>query len=146
MVKKIYVKILTGALSGFLSGLFIGIILFLADAFPKIVLKFGAKNELVAFSIHMFAGIVMGTLFGILFYEKIKSLKFSILFASIFSLVFWLLATLIVKPLRFGGSFLDAFIGVFQSLNIFFGHIIFGIVLGLAFFYSKKKIKFRKCS
>ena len=106
-------------------------------------MKFGAPNEFIAFCIHMLASTIIGLLFGIVLFNRIKNLKNSILYASIFSLVFWLLATIIVKPIKFGGTFLEAFLNIFQSLNIFFGHIIFGVLMGVIFFFLVDK-KIRK--
>ena len=142
-MKKTYQKLFFGTLSGFIAGLIIGIILFSINAFSKIVVKFGAPNEFIAFCIHMLASTIIGFLFGLIFFNKIKNLKNSILYASIFSLVFWLLATIIVKPIKFGGTFLEAFLNIFQSLNIFFGHIIFGVLMGVIFFFLVDK-KIRK--
>ena len=139
--KEIYAKLGAGFASGFISAFFIGCILYFINAFPTIVEKFGAKNEFVAFSIHMLAGIIMAIIFSFVCYNRITSLRASIIYASVFSLVSWLFATVIVKPIRFGGTVLEALIDVLQSLNVFFGHIMFGIALGIAFFYFKKIIE-----
>ncbi len=143
-LEDILTKFLVGFSSGFFSAFLIGGILFFADAFPRIVEKFWAKNEFVAFSIHMLAGIIMATIFSFLFYRKITSYTMSVVYASIFSLVFWLFATVIVKPLKFGGTFQEALLTVFQNLNIFFWHILFGILLGFAFYYLKGIIRLKK--
>ena len=148
--EKIVNKILIGLLSGTLTGFFIGMILLFLDAFPKIVEKFGASSIYVAFSAHMISNIFMGILISLIFFEKCKNYKTSILYSTFVSLSFWIFATIIVKPLKFGGTFQSAFLEVFTDLNILVGHIIFGVILGIFLYlikinknyFSKKSFKF----
>ena len=135
-MKIIYLVI--GAGAGLLSGLGIGLILIITNALPQVVENFGAPSETAAFLIHLFSSTVMGTLFGIGFGAWVKTLGKSLLWASVFSLVLWLFASLVIKPIAFGGTFLQAAIEIFSAPNVLIGHAIFGLLLGGIFWWLRQ--------
>ena len=133
-----------GGISGFLAGGVIGIILFFSGAIPEIVQKFGAANEGVALFAHLFASTVLGTIFGAIFGKFQWKLWQWVSAATAFSMLSWILAMVIVKPIRFGIPFGEALSGIFGEPNIFIGHGIFGVILGVIFWGLASKLSAQK--
>ncbi len=140
-MKKFIFETLVWGFSGLLSWLLIWILLLVTNALPKIVENFNAPSVTIAFLIHLFASTILWILFWAIFQKRVIDLKSSLIYASAFSLFSWVLASVIVKPLKFWWGFLQAFIDIMQNLNIFIWHVIFGLLLWAIFFYTKVMVK-----
>ena len=92
----------------------------------------GLENAIIGFVVHMAISAFVGITFGLIFRNLVTSLSLSIGLGLAYGLFWWILGALTLMPLLLGLPDMVMQIGQMQIMSLF-GHIIFGLVLGLIF-------------
>ncbi len=139
-------KIVAGALAGLLGGLVFGVMMQMMSAptpdggsmpMMAMVAKVVRSNSLaVGWLYHLFNSAVIGALFGALLGSRVRNSVSGLGLGVVWGFVWWILGGLILMPLMLG---MPAFAPLqmppmrMVALGSLIGHLIFGMVTGLAF-------------
>ena len=128
-----------GAVAGFLAGALVGCLLVFSGVLEKAVAEFGGSSPALGLTIHMFGSTMMGALFGLFFGKRVTSLRAAIALAIGFALLAWVAAGLLVPAIHGarGADIWHHFVGTIPQVPL--GHSIFGLLLGLLFWWVLQK-------
>ncbi len=136
-------KFKTGILAGLLGGVVFGMMMTMMsgpDGKPMMAMVarvVQADSLVVGWVYHLFNSTVIGALFGFLFGNRVGSYGSGLLWGVLWGVVWWILGGLILMPLFLGMPiFAPLMMEPMRMMAIMslVGHMIFGAILGLAFF------------
>lgn len=149
-----------GGLSGLLTGLIFALLwnytdvlastsflVVLAKVDPTIAREelFGLTPKTAIFLFHFFISLFLGVAFALIFTNKIKKIQHAIGFGSLFGVIWWIVTPLYLLPFFFlipPSIMWDVFLS-FTFLSALVGHILFGTMIGIIYFWFKKLIIFK---
>ena len=128
-------NISTGIYAGLFGGSVFGVMMAVGGMFPMISGMMGMDNALVGFVLHLIISAVIGAIFGlVLDTVATQGSGMSLLAGGVYGIVWWVLGPLLIMPLAMG-------MPVFQvqaMMGSLFGHIMFGITMGIVYFLLRK--------
>ena len=131
--KRDYVRYAwVGAVACLASGVIFGVMMAIQGMLPMVGMLIGLENALIGFVVHMVISAFVGVTFGLIFRQVVTNLSLSIGLGLAYGLFWWILGALTLMPLLLGLPDMVMQIGQMQIMSLF-GHVIFGIVLGLVF-------------
>lgn len=94
-----------------------------------------SPSLLVGWLYHLFNSAVIGAFFGGLLGGKVGTIAQSLLWGGVYGLAWWILGGLVLMPVLLGMSAFAPLAGAMLpvALGSLVGHIMYGLVLGLAF-------------
>ena len=144
-----------GGLSGLLTGLIFALLwsytnvlattsflVVLSKVQPSIAREelFGLTPTMAVYLFHFFVSLFLGVAFALIFSNKIKKFQHGIEFGSLFGIIWWIVTPLYLLPFFFlvpPSIMWDVFLS-FTFLNALIGHILFGMTIGIIYFWFKK--------
>lgn len=142
-------KVVTGIIAGLIGGVVFGMMMTMMSAPDgKPMMAMVAKvvrsdSLLVGWVYHLFNSAVIGALFALLFGNRVQSYGSGLLWGILWGVVWWILGGLILMPLFLGmPMFAPLMMEPMRMMAVMslIGHIIFGAILGLAFFALVGKV------
>ncbi len=137
---KIAQNALCGMTAGLTAGFILGGFMLLTGVLSKAVAQFGGTSIWKGFFIHLFFSSLIGTILGLFFGQFMQSLKKALLIGILYAIAWWIFAVWIITPLRMGNSIQLSISELTNTLHIFGGHSMFGLVLGGTFFILKSQL------
>ena len=126
-----------GLYGGLAGALVFGIIMYMMGMLPMVAKVVGSESELVGFVYHMFNGAIIGLLFALVFSKMATTLGSRVVWGTIYGGIWWFLGPLLLMPMMLGMGPMLSIEGMTGALPSLWGHLIFGLVLGLVFHYSQ---------
>ncbi len=130
---------------GIIAGLFAGIIfsffLILGGMTASVGNIIGMPNELGAMIIHLIISMLAGLVFVLLFNRLIHSWTLACLLGILFGLGMWIIGPMTLLPTLSAGDVLFSHwnqVGFQASKHLLIGHLVYGLALGLAYYFLKK--------
>jgi hypothetical protein len=102
-----------------------------------------SDSLVVGWLYHLFNSVIIGASFGLLFGNRVQNYGAGILWGIIWGVVWWIIGGLILMPLFLGMPvFAPLTMEPMRMMGIMslMGHIIFGAIMGLAFFALVGKV------
>lgn len=138
-------RIITGILAGLLAGVAFGILMTLIKVpngqgekvlmMRVVAMVVGSESLVIGWLYHFFNASVIGGMFGALYGDKIKNFKSGAQYGSMYGVVWWISGGLILMPVFLGNHVFGPLIYeemrplAYASL---LGHLIYGLILGIA--------------
>jgi len=130
-----------GALAGVAGGLVFGAMMAAQGMMPMIGQMVGMPTATVGFIVHMVISVITGGLFAAIFCPLLTTYMTGTFYGALYGIGWWFLGPLTLMP-----YFLGMELGVNWNLAAmerampsFYGHVIFGVVVGLTYIYLKRK-------
>jgi hypothetical protein len=137
-------SILYGAAAGIVGGIVFGMMMMMAmpNMMPMIGKIIGVENLVGGWLYHLFNSTVIGAIFGAAIYALRASLSYgtAVLWGAVYGMIWWVLGPLVLMPLMLGMSNMVFNINS-DSLMSLMGHVIFGVITGLAFLFIRDRTK-----
>jgi len=142
-------KVVTGIIAALIGGVVFGIMMTVMSApdgkpMMAMVAKVVQSDSLVVgWLYHLFNSAIIGASFGLLFGNRVSSYGAGILWGIIWGVVWWVIGGLILMPLFLGMPvFAPLTMEPMRMMGIMslMGHVIFGAIMGLAFFALVGKV------
>jgi len=130
-------NIIYGALSGAVAGIVLGLMMLRMGVLADMGMVIGMPNPLSGFILHFVVDITLGILFAIIFFKCAKTFFSCILSGVAFAILWWILSMLILVPLLLGYP-ISWYCG---SIPVLMAELVFGLVLGLSYYFFKSKHK-----
>jgi hypothetical protein len=135
-------SVLYGAIAGIVGGIVFGMMMMVAmpTALPMIGKIVGVENVVGGWLYHLFNSAVIGAIFGLGVYTLRARLSYGTgaVWGAIYGMIWWVLGGLVLMPLMLGMSNMVFNING-DSLMSLMGHVIFGVVTGLAFVLTRNR-------
>lgn len=139
-------KISAGALAGIAGGLVFGVMMQMMTAptpdgtmmpmMAMVAMVVRSESLVVGWLYHLFNSAVIGALFGWLLGDRVHGYTGGLVWGALWGLVWWVLGGLIMMPILLG---MPAFAPLRMppmrpvALGSLVGHLIYGLLLGVAF-------------
>lgn len=121
---------LYGVVGGVAGGIVFGILMQMMDMLGMVAELVGSSSVAVGWVVHLAISAFAGGVFGVLLGSFARSLVPAALVGMAYGIVWWVLGALLIMPAQLGMPVFEFGTTAWQSL---LGHLMFGIVLGLAF-------------
>jgi uncharacterized membrane protein YagU involved in acid resistance len=121
-----------GVIGGLVGGVGFGIIMGMGGMLPMVAGLVGGSTALIGFVVHMVISVIIGISFGLLLGSQVQNYTSGALWGLGYGALWWVLGPLVLMPLmmgmgvRFGAALTPPML---MSLG---GHLVFGLLLGLA--------------
>ena len=125
-------SIVAGVLSGLVGGAVFGLMMAVMGMLPMVAMLVGSQSAAVGFLVHMAISAAIGGTYGLVAGRLPKTAAVGIMAGAVNGFVWWVLGALIMMPLMLGMTDMVLQIGQPQWMSLV-GHLIFGVVAGLAF-------------
>ena len=126
-----------GALAGLAGGLVFGIMMGMMGMLPMVGMLVGSESAVVGFIVHMVISAFIGAVYGLVIGRFANTVPVALGGGVANGVVWWVLGALILMPLMLGMSQMVFVIEQAQWMSLL-GHIIYGVVTGLAFFALRR--------
>lgn len=125
--------IIKGTLGGLIGGIVFGIMMGMVGMLPMIAMLIKSENSTAGFIIHLVISIVLGIIFSLVFGKMVKCMMSGSLYGLLYGLLWWFLGPLLLMPLMMGGGTNFDKIGDPVMISSLWGHLAFGLILGLVY-------------
>ncbi len=141
MKEKILAKrnLASGIMAGLIAGVLFGIILARLGVLSYAGRFFTITDPLSAFIVHfIFSGIV-GVIFALIFFNACSNFFSSALWGIVYGIIWWFIGPLILCPWVKGVSVSWAWGDSCYAMPMLIGHLVFGLVLGVTYFWMRTR-------
>jgi uncharacterized membrane protein YagU involved in acid resistance len=128
----------TGALAGILGGIPFGIMMGMMGMMPMIGMLVRVESALVGALVHAAISATTGAIYGIFAVRFPLTWRNAIVGGLLYGVIWWVLGALILMPALLGMFEMIFAVGQMQWMSLI-GHIIFGVVLALAFVWLYRR-------
>lgn len=128
----------TGALAGIIGGIPFGIMMGMMGMMPMIGMLVGVDSAVAGVLVHAAISAITGAIYGLFAVRFPLTWRYAILGGLIYGVIWWVLGALILMPALLGMFEMILVIGQMQWMSLM-GHIIFGVVLALAFVWLSRR-------
>lgn len=125
-------SIKNGVLAGLAGGVVFGIMMAMMGSLAMIASMVGSSSVIVGFLVHMMISAIIGAGFGLIGHRISPGLRPALLTGGVYGMAWWVLGPLVMMPLMMGMTEMVFQVGSMQLMSLM-GHVIFGLVTGLAF-------------
>lgn len=139
MTRSILVgRVGAGVIGGLVGGLVFGFMMAADDMMPMIAMLVGAESVAVGWVVHFAIAIFIGATFAVIFARLARSVLVSTGIGILYGGLWWLLGPMIIMPLWLevvGNEGMADMVFVWNDTtrNSLWGHLVFGVLLGLVF-------------
>ena len=136
-------KVVVGIVAGLIGGLVFGMMMAMMSApdgkpmMQMIAMVVRSDSVIVGWLYHLFNSAVIGGLFGLMLGARVAGYGSSLIWGMVWGMVWWVLGGLILMPLALGmPMFAPLAMEPMRMMAVMslMGHLIFGAIMGLAFF------------
>ena len=128
-----------GVIGGIVGGLLFGMMMQMMGMMGMVAMIVGSESIAIGWFVHLVISAFTGAIFGSFYGAKITSVAAGVKFGAIYGVIWWILGALILMPLILGMNDMVGKIGQPQIMSLF-GHLIWGVVMGVIFFQLSKKV------
>lgn len=128
----------TGALAGIIGGIPFGIMMAMMGMMPMIGMLVRVESAFVGVLVHALISAITGAIYAIFAVRFSLTWRNAILGGMVYGVIWWVLGALILMPAMLGMFEMIFVIQQMQWLSLM-GHIIFGVVLALAFVWLQRR-------
>ena len=121
-----------GVGAGLIGGLAFGVMMGMMGMLPMVGMLVGADSAVVGFIVHMLISATIGAVYSQAAVRLPQSWGVAAAAGAVNGVVWWVLGALIMMPLMLGMTAMVFVIGEMQWMSLL-GHLIFGVIAGLAF-------------
>lgn len=121
-----------GTAAGLMGGLFFGVMMGRLGMLPIAGMLVGIENAVIGFFVHMIISAFIGAVYGLVATRLPQNTAVTAAAGIANSIIWWVLGTLILKPLLLGMTNMVFVAGSMQWSSLL-GHIIFGLITAFAF-------------
>ncbi len=123
-------KLRLGIYAGLFGGSIFGVMMAVDGMYPMISTMVGMENAIVGFVIHLIISAVVGAIFGFALDDMVmQGPGMSLGVGAVYGIVWWVLGPLLIMPAVMGMPLF----AVEAQTGSLFGHVIFGITMGVAY-------------
>lgn len=131
--------VLWGAVSGLIGGVAFGIMMAMMNMLPMVGMLVGSENAVIGFGVHMLISAFIGATFGLLLeFMPVRGHVPTTIAGAVYGAIWWVLGALIMMPTMLGMSEMVFVVGEMQWMSLM-GHVIFGVLLGIAYSLFSKR-------
>jgi len=123
----------SGVVGGFVGGLLFGAMMAFMGMLPMIAMLVGSESGAVGMVVHIALSVVFGLAFAIVVGSKIASYPSGVGYGAIYGVLLWVLGPLVFMPLALGMGVMLSLEGATAAIPSLVGHLVYGVILGLAF-------------
>ena len=128
-------KLSLGIYAGLFGGSVFGVMMAVAGMYPMISSMVNMENAIVGFVIHLIISSVIGAVFGLALDNMLmQGPGMSLGMGAVYGIVWWVLGPLLIMPAVMGMPLF----AVEAQTGSLFGHVIFGITMGVAYWTMRK--------
>lgn len=127
-VKKHHMPAIHAAVSG---GVIFGILMGIMGMLPMVAQLVGSESGKVGFVVHVIISIILGFIYLAMFGHITKGKpELGATTGILFGIAWWFLGALLIMPLILMGEHMLTAEGMKMAMPSFWGHVVFGYVLG----------------
>lgn len=128
-------RIKIGTYAGLCGGAVFGVMMGVAGMYPMIASLINVENAIAGFVLHLIISAFIGAVFGAALDDMVMNGPgMSLGVGAVYGIVWWVLGPLLIMPGMMG---MPLFAVAAQTGSLF-GHVIFGIVMGFAYWTMRK--------
>lgn len=131
-------SLIAGALAGLVGGAVFGLMMAMMGMLSMVAMLVGSESAVVGFIVHMAISAFIGAVYGAVASRLPQSTGVAIGAGAVNGIIWWVLGALVLMPLMLGMSAMVLQIGGDQWMSLI-GHLIFGVVTGMAFLLLSKR-------
>ena len=128
-----------GAVASLVGGLLFSIIMVATGVLPRIAALVGGSSPALGFVVHLVISSLIGMSYGLLFEYEAPDIGSSIGWGALYGLAWWFIGPLTLLPLLLGSPPLWTVQAADVLLPSLLGHLIYGAVTGLGFFWFERR-------
>jgi uncharacterized membrane protein YagU involved in acid resistance len=131
--------IVGGIIGGIGGGMLFGALMQSMGLMPVIASLVGGQSVAAGWAVHLTISAVTGAVFALLFSHVATTYGSGAVFGLLYGFAWWVLGALVLMPLMLGMGIQIA--NALNEMNVasFFGHLLFGLVLGLVYVRYRKQ-------
>ena len=122
-----------GIVGGVVGGVVFGVMMAMMGMLPMVAKLVGAESVLVGFALHIIFSIIFGIAFAVLFGRVSVRRMPGIIWGLVYGAILWVFGPLVTMPLALGMGVRLSTAGATAALPSLWGHLVFGLILGLLF-------------
>ncbi len=128
-------KLSLGIYAGLVGGSVFGVMMASANMYPMISAMIGMENAIVGFIVHLIISAIIGAIFALaLDHMLMQGPGMSLGVGAVYGIVWWVLGPLLIMPTVMSMPLF----AVEAQTGSLFGHVIFGIILGISYWTMRK--------
>lgn len=129
-------KITIGIYAGLFGGAVFGVMMAVAGMYPMIASLLGMESGLVGFALHFVISALIGGLFGYALDGMVREGPgMGLGVGAAYGLVWWVFGPLLIMPAAMGMPLF----AVEAQMGSLFGHVIFGMTMGMIYYLLSAK-------
>jgi uncharacterized membrane protein YagU involved in acid resistance len=121
-----------GVGAGLIGGLAFGVMMGMMGMLPMVGMLVRVESAVVGFIVHMLISATIGAVYSQAAVRLPQSWGVAAVAGAVNGVVWWVLGALIMMPLMLGMTDMVFVVGEMQWMSLL-GHLIFGVITGLAF-------------
>lgn len=125
--------IVSGIYAGILSGIIFGALMGMMDMLPMVAKLMGGSAAFGGFLLHIVFSVIIGILFALFFGHSSLNTRDSMAWGILYGVIWWILGPLVIMPVWLGMGLQLSATGIAMALPSFWGHLVFGAILGFSF-------------
>ena len=125
-----------GAVAGLVGGLVFGMMMGMMGMLTVIAGMVGSSSPIVGFLVHMAMSAMIGAGYGVVLGSLATSTMRGLASGAAYGMAWWVIGPLTMMPLMMGMGFGSQWTSsaITAALPSLMGHVIYGLILGFAFF------------
>ncbi|MGE3278672.1 MAG: hypothetical protein AB7J40_02625 [Candidatus Altimarinota bacterium] len=127
-----------GVVGGLAGGIVFGVMMGMMGMLPMVAQVVGSESAAVGFIYHLFNSLIIGLLFVAVFSKYVDSMVSGMVLGLLHGFIWWILGPLLLMPVLMGMGPQFTVAGMTMALPSLFGHVLYGIVLGVVYVSVKK--------
>jgi hypothetical protein len=131
-------SIVKGVIAGLIGGVVFGMMMAMMGMLPMVGMLVGQENATVGFLVHMLISAGIGGTYGVIASRLPQNAITALLAGAVNGVVWWVLGALMMMPLMLGMGEMVFVVGEMQWMSLL-GHLIYGVITGLAFLFLTKR-------
>ncbi len=132
-------NIVSGIVGGLIAGVVFGFILMRMGSLSTAGQLINLHDPLSGFIVHLIHSAILGLIFAIIFCKGCLTFFNSALWGIVYGIIWWFIEPLILCPWLTGCQISWNQGTMIQALPMLVGHIIFGFVLGVTYFFMRTR-------
>jgi uncharacterized membrane protein YagU involved in acid resistance len=121
-----------GIVGGLVGGVVFGIMMHAMGMMGMVAMLVGAETVPVGWIVHLAISAVFGIAYALAFGPMTQSYGRGAAFGAVYGVLAWVVGALLIMPIWLGMAAMVFVIGQDQLMSLF-GHLVFGVVLGVVY-------------
>jgi uncharacterized membrane protein YagU involved in acid resistance len=132
-------NIWSGIIGGLIAGVVFGFILVRIGVLSSVGRMMGLTDPLSSFIIHLIFSAILGLIFALVLCKGCTTFFNSAIWGIVYGIIWWFLGPLTLCPWMSGSPVSWSAGAVSHAFPMLIGHLVYGLVLGVSYFWMRNR-------